>query len=323
MDARLKLKVMYGVTTVMSIALLYVVASVYVGPILFGPPQPCPNYAVDHDCDGLQDSKEESGFTSLLDSKWYKKCEGNEPLGSQARADCVALNSPDLFVIVQRHAEGSLIENSLNLFSTFSKNTEQGGLGIAVHPVDQPYSVPYPPPLPDRRVVDGSGQNAALVVEYKGQRNFDSGCRRLPGDAPFGSTDPAWGSPNYQDITSTIYPSNIAALIDSHCQSISGVCRNASEDTGGTGECDMDGNQVDPDELDDLDRSYIRHTTVHELGHQIMLTGKFSRKHGGYHHPGESNLVMEQYNKIDTGTDVVFHIPESFDDGCQNDFQLW
>lgn len=179
-------------------------------------------------------------------------------------------------------------------------SAEEGGLGIVVHPLEQPVGA-------SRRVVKDT-QKAVIVKEW------DAGLE-LPitkkTNIVLGYSD--FGTPNTAGVVD-VYTRRIK-------QYICDLCGGTPKDSGdcdppgyfGTEDCKSSASPADTG--DALVRAYTRYVNQHEIGHSLFLVDDGDDHH---HPPGDETLIMTPSPILTKrGSKVTFHLPYQFDASCR------
>lgn len=242
----------------------------------------CDDFPSDVDADGFCDAQELIGVTLHDDATTtFLPCSGGP------RAECVDLNSPDLFVIRFRDATciaspdlPECIQTDGSASSSITDPPELGGLGIAVHEI-LPSQVPV------------SGEDSRRVSLESVQKAIRVSESRVTGAPQLGECQ--YGTPNG--------PDGCTVFIQTTVDGVTELCAGSSICKLSTG---VEG-------VDAIIRASVNHTFIHEILHSMKRLDDESRKVNGHHLKAGSFVVMEQSSKVTTkGSKVTFYIATEF-----------
>jgi hypothetical protein len=245
-------------------------------------------------CNSPGDGLEENSPLSLANQTSFPICSSLLPSDNPDRAYCLYPDSKDLFVILKRLDVGSLIPTT-NPFEFISKPTMDFGLGIAIHPIVEEQTYPYPP-YPERAVVlTPKVQKAVRIKEISD----------ITATEPLGAASE--GTPNMQD-DATIFTGRIKKHVEE-------ICAQATETVNGG--C-WDGTvRITDQNINDFIAKYVKHTIAHETAHMLGPLRTYNDRRIGHHYPTGTNAILDQqvYYKVSstkTGTKVTWYIGVTF-----------
>jgi hypothetical protein len=260
---------------------------------------PCDSYSktTDSDRDGFSDYDECNGinFAGTAGGSFP----GWKDLGSyNDRSQYLDPNSADLFVILVPKPNGyfSSIPSPLEFLSN---PRESGGLGIAVHKIDNSRVASSP----DRKVCGNCQTGFNTQKSLRISENLDIKNPKILASSPA-----QHGNPNQTD-TAVVYTERIRDFIELTCG-----CSDIL-----TGQClDCCDNATPPACGGDLFYKYIKHSIVHEIGHQIMLTTT-KDPNWNWHYPEDTGVELD-YQVHAAGK--IFHLGTTFTNADQSGFKL-
>jgi len=294
-------------------------------PVVIGPPIPIPGKGGGPggiDDDGYEDTTEDSGV--VLASNMHL-VGGSHPSGSSTnipacssttdsyREFCLHKGTQDLFAILHPLSNNSYFPNMDSLtelndfFSKISAPLASGGLGITVHPLEQPM-----PTWPDDPRAIADGQRAIRIVEKNDSLSLPI---NKDTEIVLGYTVP--GTPKTSGWID-IYTVKVKQYICDLCGGTpdsNGVCWPAGN--FGTSNCKSDSTLATGDALV---KEYTRYVNHHETGHSLLLVDPGDDGYPYHHEPGgdETRFMTPSVTYTKRGSRVTFYMPDYFCSECGN-----
>lgn len=238
--------------------------------------------------------------------------------------NCMDPDVPDLFVAIiyaaTPYAPFSPLYQVENIFEIVRRPQGEGGLGLRAHYINPAKLGLINPTKP--RSVNGE-QNAVRITE-----SLAPATRK---DKALGEAN--YGTPNGYD-DAVIWTLRILEHIEDN------ICNNmhpnyADQCRASLGaQYHYDSTKIwdgtFPNQLDELEQLYIRHTFAHEIGHMTMLSATpYDIDLGGHHYPAGAEHVLDQYVFVEDGPKKqgkfqsrILHIGTSFSELSKQAFQL-
>jgi hypothetical protein len=271
-------------------------------PVKAAVTDPCVSYSKtkDSDGDGFSDYDECNGiiFAGQAQGTFF----GLKDRGSLDRSQYLDPNTLDLFVVLVPKAGGyfSLLPSTPSPLEFLSNPRGSGGLGIAVHLINANQVATSP----DRKVCSNCQTGFNTQKALRITESLDISNPKILGSSPS-----QHGNPNQTD-TAVVYTERIKDSLELQCgctdilnvQQCNDCCDNATPQACGSA----------------LFYKYIKHSIVHEIGHQIMLTTT-KDANWNWHYPEDTGVELD-YQVHATGK--TFHLGTTFTSTDQSGFKL-